>query len=189
MRNLTVSTLIALAGFSTVAVAQESAAQARQDSSPSCLCSVAANGQAGGPIARLSDIEGQVLRADSAGYTPVKSEVELSAGDRVVLLGEGKATLTAGATCRASLTPGSTVSIDADGKGAACISQSVRVEPTADLPPPPRGPVEQPVDVVAPNYIPALAGVAVVGGGIAAFLLLTDDDGGGGGGRDRPVSP
>lgn len=173
MRILVIFAVSAVLGFAMPAAAEETAAPV---SSPlaKCLCTLPA--AAGPKVAVLQDIAGQVLLADTAGYTPVQSGAELSIGDRVILLRGGKAKLAAGPTCQAQLASGSIISILANEKNV-CISQAIRVTAAADLPPPP--PEEEDDDLLGL----LLFGASAAAGGVSIYFLVRD------GGDDRQTSP
>jgi hypothetical protein len=177
MRILATVAISALLGFSTLAAAEKPAVPVVPTAAAKCLCVLQAD--AGPKVGILQDIRGQVLVADAAGYTPVKSGAELSIGDRIILLGGGKAKLAAGPTCQKQLASGSIVSIVANEKNV-CISQALRVTAAADLPPPPE---EEDDDLLGL----LLFGASAAAGGISIFLLTRDGDRDRD--RDRPVSP
>lgn len=109
-------------------------AAAAQDGAASCICEIPA--QTSGTVAVLDTLGGQVLLAGAHGYAPAESGAELSLGDQVILLNQGRALLTAGATCRARL--GGPALVTIVGRGShACVAESalaVSVEP-AQAPP------------------------------------------------------
>jgi hypothetical protein len=155
------------AGVFDASGCREAGGSGRSTAAAKCLCVLQAD--AGPKVAILQDIRGQVLVADAAGYTPVKSGAELSIGDRIILLGGGKAKLAAGPTCQKQLASGSIVSIVANEKNV-CISQALRVTAAADLPPPP--PEEEDDDLLGL----LLFGASAAAGGISIHLLTRDGD-------------
>jgi hypothetical protein len=116
----------ALSGFPVAAAAQDASGQSP---GASCICTVSL--EPGGRVAALDDVDGQVLLSAAHGYAPLKSSAELTVGDRVVLMNEARAVLSAGATCRVELSAPSLLSVVAQ-EGSACIAQdtlAVAVEP------------------------------------------------------------
>ena len=127
MRISVVLAFGALLGFPIATAAQETAPVLQpmpdsvQAAAAGCLCVLPT--EAGLRVAAVQDVQGQVLLSDAVGYTPIQSNAELSVGDRIVLLNDGRAVLIAGQACRVALTPNSMISIIPTDAGI-CVAQA-----------------------------------------------------------------
>jgi hypothetical protein len=124
MRMSVVLAIGALLGLPAPAAAQDA----------SCLCTVSLDSR--GPVASLDDVDGRVLLSASHGYAQAGPGAGLGAGDRLVLMTDARAVLSAGDNCRVRLAAPSLVSVVAR-QSDACITEDtldVAVEPAQGPP-------------------------------------------------------
>jgi hypothetical protein len=159
-RILATTMATALFASSTVAQAQTPPVVAAQ--APSCaaicqaaldqqpiveelLCGVRFNPQTPRPVAMLSEVEGQIVRTATRGFTPVTKQGGLSVGEQVLLAPDSGALLASGPSCQAQLTGPAVLNVTAVND-CGCISQEqVKVFAAEPLLPP---------EPVAPPFIP-----------------------------------
>lgn len=181
MRIALVIGLGAVLGFPMAAAAQNTdpIIQATADLAQpraECLCVLPAEVRA--RIAAVQDVEGQVLLSDARGYTPIQSHADLSVGDRVVLLNDGRATLT-GPACQVALAPDSTITLVPTDTGI-CVAQALTAPGTAPGGLAGRAPL---TGAQIPGLIVAGGLVGVGGAGAIVGAIRA------GGGAGTPVSP
>jgi hypothetical protein len=115
-------------------------------------CTCAAELIAGSPIAELTEIAGDVKKTADGAYTPTGATTTMSAGDGV-LIGDGKATLTAGPNCQLKPLSAQTSVTAGAVEGCGC----VWISENKPVPPPPDG---------------GAGALLVVGGGAAAAAII-----------------
>lgn len=127
MRFLLVSALAVVAAAG--AASAETPADARcQALVAEKVCTFAAPAVIGksGVVGQLSKVEGRVLAASEKGYTPIRVEKPLVAGDRVLVLDGASATLTAGEMEQKLPAPAMVSVVSADGCGCISVDAGVR---------------------------------------------------------------
>lgn len=100
MKLLTALTIVlaGMAGSMGSATAEDASGASCSALVEAGSCSYAAVlGDKDSAVASLSKIEGRVLVSGEKGFTPVRGDKALKAGDRVILMQDGKATVQAGA--------------------------------------------------------------------------------------------
>lgn len=117
------ATLITVSG-EALAAANCSALLEQQD----CACAVAIDRTTPGPLAELSNIQGDVLVSGTEGYTPIATVIPLNVGDSVIVPQDASAELSAGEACKRTLQPETSLVIR-EIDGCACLAQ---VEATLD---------------------------------------------------------
>jgi hypothetical protein len=126
---------------------------------------MAVGSSAAGPLAQLRDIVGDVKVTGQAGFSPTGDNVDLYAGDSVVVASEGEALLDFGPTCQRLLEPNTSLVVRVDD-GCACAGVFAVGQETATG--------------AALPYV--LGGALILGGAATAILLSQDSD-------SEPTSP
>ena len=183
--NLVVGTLLALAASASFAAAQEA---------PACACAVPMT-VGSTPLGSLTDVEGNVMVTQAAGYAAAQEGTGLQPGSRVILGADASATLRIGEACALDLIANSTATLlPTDGQLCVQLATPQTTARSSTLVSPQSTYGQSTVndnDCRLLNdadddsdCLPLLLfGTAAVGAGIGAAL---DDKGGGGG--DLPVS-
>ena len=118
MRLAAFALSVAFVGFAASAwAAQDCGALIEQG----CACAIDIASADGGPVALLTDIQGDVLKSEVGQYTPVSSPTELNVGDGVLTKANGQATVSAGPQCQLAIGPQTSVVI-AESGGCGCVA-------------------------------------------------------------------
>ena len=104
--NLLIGTFLALAASASYAAAQEA---------PICACSVPMTVGAA-PLGSLTEVNGNVMVTQAAGYVAAQEGTGLLPGSRVVLGADASATLRVGQDCALDLLANSTATLLASGE-------------------------------------------------------------------------
>lgn len=93
-----------------------------------CIFASALPEEPNSPIARLSGVEGIVMASDAQGFSPVRSDIPLLIGDRVVIADGGKAKLRAGKSFDQDIVAPAVLNATIlDGCGCISVQSGVRV--------------------------------------------------------------
>jgi hypothetical protein len=165
--NLLVGTFLALTAGVSFAAAQEA---------PTCACAVPMTvGSA--PLGSLTDVNGNVMVTQAAGYVAAQEGAGLQAGSRVVLGADASATLRVGQGCTLDLLPNSSATLLAMDQQLCVQVATPQTTAGSSTMVSPQTTYGQATDGDGDDRLPlAIFGTAVVGAGAAALLEDDDDD-------------
>jgi hypothetical protein len=162
--HILAGTLLALAASVSVAAAQDA---------PACACAVPMTvGSA--PLGSLTEVNGNVMVTQAAGYVAAQEGTGLLPGSRVVLGSDASATLRIGEDCSLDLLPNSTATLLSTDQQLCVQLATPQTAAQSSTIVSPKATYGQSVDGASGVNVPlAIFGTAVLG---AAGGALADDD-------------